>query len=81
MTVSQVQFLRLWTSLYLQRCWVLRTVKEPQIQFIAPPEDIPVVQVVDIPVVAQMQIPLVRLPAVPECRRGGDSRAPTVAAR
>ena len=36
--------------------------KVPQIQFIAPSEDIPVAQVVDIPVVAQMQIPLVRLP-------------------
>ena len=57
MKVSQVQFLRLWTSLKMQRRGVPRTVKEPQIQFIAPSEDIPVAQVVDISVVAQRDSP------------------------
>ena len=40
-----------------RRVWVFRTVDVPHIQFIAPSEDIPVVQVVDISVVAQRQSP------------------------
>ena len=44
----------------MQRRWVSRTVVVPQIQFIAPSEDIPVARVVDISVVAQRQFPLVQ---------------------